>query len=90
MKKMNNKIWVVYGILIVYLFSLILFPSVFKSDIYTKVLQQALWVGLAIYCYYVSDNEKFRGRDKIGKIQMVVIFTILYLLIYFLLGLLFG
>ncbi len=90
MKKINNKIWVVYGILIVYLFLLILFPSVFKQGIYTKLIQQILWFGLALYCYYASEKESFRNRDKTGKIQIVVIFTIIYLMIYFVLGLLFG
>lgn len=90
MKRMNNKIWLVYGILFLYLFALILFPSVFKEGIYTKFLQQALWCGLAVFCYYASDKEKFRNRDKIGKVQIVIIFVIIYLMIYFLLGLLFG
>lgn len=90
MKKINNKIWVVYGILIVYLFLLILFPPIFKASIYTKLIQQILWFGLAFYCYYASDKESFRNRDKTGKIQIVIIFTIIYLMVYFVLGLLFG
>ncbi len=90
MKKINNKIWVVYGILIVYLFLLILFPPMFKANIYTKLIQQILWFGLAFYCYYASDKESFRNRDKTGKIQIVIIFTIIYLMVYFVLGLLFG
>lgn len=90
MKKINNKIWVVYGILIVYLFLLILFPPIFKESIYTKLIQQILWFGLAFYCYYASDKESFRNRDKTGKIQIVIIFTIIYLMVYFVLGLLFG
>ena len=90
MKKINNKIWVVYGILIVYLFLLILFPPMFKASIYTKLIQQILWFGLAFYCYYASDKESFRNRDKTGKIQIVIIFTIIYLMVYFVLGLLFG
>lgn len=90
MKKINNKIWVVYGILIVYLFLLILFPPMFKASIYTKLIQQILWFGLAFYCYYASDKESFRNRDKTGKIQIVIIFTIIYLMLYFVLGLLFG
>ncbi len=90
MKKINNKIWVVYGILIVYLFILILFPPIFKESIYTKLIQQILWFGLAFYCYYASDKESFRNRDKTGKIQIVIIFTIIYLMVYFVLGLLFG
>ena len=90
MKKINNKIWVVYGILIVYLFLLILFPPIFKESIYTKLIQQILWLGLAFYCYYASDKESFRNRDKTGKIQIVIIFTIIYLMVYFVLGLLFG
>ena len=90
MKKINNKIWGVYGILIVYLFLLILFPPIFKESIYTKLIQQILWFGLAFYCYYASDKESFRNRDKTGKIQIVIIFTIIYLMVYFVLGLLFG
>lgn len=90
MKKINNKIWVVYGILIVYLFLLILFPPIFKESIYTKLIQQILWFGLTFYCYYASDKESFRNRDKTGKIQIVIIFTIIYLMVYFVLGLLFG
>ena len=90
MKKINNKIWVVYGILIVYLFLLILFPPIFKESIYTKLIQQILWFGLAFDCYYAYDKESFRNRDKTGKIQIVIIFTIIYLMVYFVLGLLFG
>lgn len=90
MKRINTKIWIVYGILFVYLFSLILFPSIFKEGIYTKFLQQILWFAFALYCYYASNKERFRARDKVGKIQIVIIFAISYLIIYFLLGLLFG
>ena len=62
----------------------------FKASIYTKLIQQILWFGLAFYCYYASDKESFRNRDKTGKIQIVIIFTIIYLMVYFVLGLLFG
>ena len=90
MKRMNGKIWVIYGILIVYLFLLILFSSIFKETFYTSFIQQIFWFGLSLYAYYASDKERFRNRDKIGKIQMVVIFTIIYLMAYFALGLAFG
>ena len=89
MKRFNNRVLIIYIILIV--FSLI--KLIFKLDnnnIFNFYILPVIWIGLAYLVTKLLEDEKPRIRDKIGKAQTLFILAISYLIIYFFLGLIFG
>lgn len=57
---------------------------------YTYLLKPLFWLIYSIVCYFLLSNKKGRYKYKKEKTKTVIIFTLLYLIIWFLLGLVFG
>ena len=90
MKKIDSKILPVYIFMIFYvIFST--FVSFGKSvEVYTYIINPIVWGILFILCFIYYKNNPLRFRAKNDKVQTIFIFILLYLIIYFSLGLFFG
>ncbi len=90
MKRINAKIISVYVLIFLYL---TMYPAlnVFcPGKIYYNIVNPLFWFCIAVLVFIFSGNEKPRYKNKIDKIQTIIIAVIVYLIVYFLSGLIFG
>lgn len=90
MKNINIKNVLVYSFLIIYIivFSILLIDS--KKFDYNYIVNPLFWMNMFIFSLILNYSEKRRLRAKTEKTQTVLIITMLYLFIYFFLGIFFG
>lgn len=89
MKRFSLNVLIMYLVIIVYC-SII---NIFNLDIYpifSIYINPTIWLLLIVLTLKLLKPDKSRIKDKGGKKQTLFIFSIFYLIIYFLLGLLFG
>lgn len=90
MKYLSKKAIILYTLLIIYLVGRH-FLLGFGINKYTVFLNPLFWIFTAIVSYLLTkDESNMRMRNKVDIIQSVTIIIILYCMIYFSLGLVFG
>ena len=79
----------IYGLLIFYLIinTFLLVPAGLS---YYNFLNPFIWIGIFSISYYLSNDSNLRVKGKKDKTQSLLIAMIVYIIIYFLSGLLFG
>ena len=90
MKRINLKIISIYVLIFLYLTIYPALNIIFSAKIYYNVINPLFWLIIAGLAFLFSSNEHPRYKNKVDKIQTVIIAVILYLIVYFLSGLLFG
>ncbi len=90
MKRINLKIISIYVLIFLYLTIYPALNIIFSAKIYYNVINPLFWLFIAGLAFLFSSNEHPRYKNKVDKIQTVVIAVILYLIVYFLSGLVFG
>lgn len=90
MKRINLKIISIYVLIFLYLTIYPALNIIFSAKIYYNVINPLFWLFIAGLAFLFSSNEHPRYKNKVDKIQTIVIAVILYLIVYFLSGLVFG
>lgn len=85
-----KKNYIIYGLLILYILlnSFVIMPA--GLSFYNEILNPFLWASMAFVCYYLSHGSGLRVKGEKDKTQSLLIAMILYIIVYFLSGLLFG
>ncbi len=80
---------IVYGLLIFYLIinTFLLIPSGLS---YYNLINPFIWIAIFSVSYYLSHDSNLRIKGEKDKTQSILIVMIIYIIIYFLSGLLFG
>lgn len=90
MKKIEGKIFILYLLVIFYvLFSTFVLIPNFKQT-FTYVINPISWLIIFIVGMIITKGDTFRFKGKKDKVQVVFITILIYLIIYFLSGLLLG
>ena len=81
--------FIIYGLLIFYLIinTFLLIPAGLD---YYNYINPFIWIGMFGLSYYLSQDSNLRIKGKKDKTQNLIIAMILYIIIYFLSGLVFG
>ena len=89
MKNLENKIIILYGILITYcILGHIVFVDLLAP--HETYLNPIIWLILCIFTYFITRGEKGRYKAKSDKVQTIFIIVLIYLMIYFSSGLVLG
>lgn len=89
MKNLENKILLLYIILIIncLIVHIFLANSLAKYDLY---LTPVIWLGIFLFTYFITKDEKSRYKAKTDKVETIFIIILCYLMIYFASGLFLG
>ncbi len=68
--------------------SFVLAPS--KIPLYNELINPLMWIGICAVALFLSRDSSLRVKDESNKTQSLIIVMIIYIIIYFLLGLIFG
>ncbi len=60
------------------------------TEYYNSLISPCIWIGLCVLAIYFGKDSELRIKDKNNKIQSLVVVLIIYIIVYFLLGLVFG
>lgn len=90
MKRINSQIISIYVLIFLYLTMYPALNVLFSGKIYYNIVNPLFWFSIAVLAFIFSSNEKPRYKNKVDKIQTIIIAVIVYLIVYFLSGLVFG
>ncbi len=86
---MKNN-FIIYGLLIVYFFLNTFVLSPMNLAYYNEFISPTLWIIMCGIAVYLSHDSSLRVKGERDKTQSLLIALIIYIIIYFLLGLIFG
>lgn len=89
MRAINRQVVIIYTLIIMYLITRLLSLKLEFLAI-NNYLNAFIWLGLFLIGYSVSKYNYRRYLDKTDKFQTTFIVVVIYLIIYFLSGLIFG
>lgn len=91
MRYLNKKVVALYAIIIAFLIGRVFIFSGSLVSKYTSLCNPLFWLFMAILSYLVArDEPSQKMRNKYDITQSIVIIVIIYCMIYFSLGLVFG
>ena len=91
MKYLSKKTMLLYLLILAFLIGRVFLFKVLPISKYTELVNPLFWLFMAILSYLMAMNEaNIRQRGKVDVIQSVVIVMIVYSMLYFSLGLVFG
>ena len=85
-----KKNLIIYSLLIIYLILNIFVISPLKLDYYNEIIHPLLWIIMCAVAVFLSKDGTLRVKGEQDKTQSLFIALIIYIIVYFLLGLLFG
>ncbi len=89
MKRLNEKVLVVYIMILGYLIITTSIIETWFVKLYNTFINPLCWIGIFIFCkFYLGNNGRLKKAKEI--IKSVLTMTILYLIIYFTTGLFTG
>ncbi len=85
-----RKSLIMAALIIIYIVvnSIVITPS--KVPLYNELINPMMWIGLCIVAILLSKESVLRVKDESNKTQSLIIVMIIYIILYFLLGLIFG
>ncbi|MCI9110380.1 MAG: signal peptidase I [Bacilli bacterium] len=85
-----KKALILYTLLILYIVvnSILIVPS--KVPLYNELINPLMWIIICGVALFLSRDNSLRIKDENNKTQSLVIIMIIYIILYFLLGLVFG
>ena len=81
---------IVYGLLIFYFVMTTFLLNVGQFNYFNEIINPFLWISMAGFSILLFRNSSLRVRGERSKLQSLLIVLILYVIIYFLSGLIFG
>ena len=91
MRYLNKKVVALYAVIIAFLIGRVFIFSGSLESKYTSLCNPLFWLFMAILSYLVArDEPSQKMRNKYDITQSIVIIVIIYCMIYFSLGLVFG
>ncbi len=81
---------IVYGLLIFYFIMTTFLLNVGQFNYFNEIINPFLWILMASFSILLFRNSSLRVRGESSKLQSLLIVLILYVIIYFLSGLIFG
>ena len=81
--------FIIYGLLVFYLIinTFLLIPAGLS---YYNLINPFIWIAIFSVSYYLSHDSNLRIKGKKDKTQSLLIAMIIYIIVYFLLGIVFG
>lgn len=81
---------ILYALLIIYIIinSILIVPS--KVPLYNELINPLMWIIICGVAILLSKDSSLRVKDENNKTQSLFIVMVIYIIIYFLLGLIFG
>lgn len=91
MRNLNKKLVALYIVIFLFLIGRVFVIDLISISKYTTLINPLFWIFIAILSYLFTQYESnIRMRSKLDIIQSVSIVMIIYTMIYFSLGLVFG
>ncbi len=90
MNKIDSRIYIIYTLFIGYLIAINTIISENFLMYFNKYINPVVWIILFLISLWISIKDKQRIKAKISKLQTVFIVVLVYLMIYFALGLFIG
>ena len=85
-----GKLLSIYGVIVVYLILSVFILNPANIPYFNTIVNPLIWLCIAGISYFLSRNNKIRIKKEYDKFQNLLIIMILYIIIYFGSGLLFG
>jgi len=85
-----KKVLILYAILILYIVvnSALIVPG--NIPLYNELINPLMWIIMCGVALFLSKGDSLRIKDEGNKTQSLIIIMIIYIILYFLLGLVFG
>ena len=82
---------IIYGTLALYLLFniLVIAPNRSGMNLYNELINPLMWIVICVLALFLSKDSGLRVRSGVNKIQSLLIVLIIYIILYFLLGLVF-
>lgn len=85
-----KKNFLIYGLLIIYFIVNTFVLTPLKLDYYNELINPIIWMSICFIAVFLSNDGNLRVKGEEDKTQSLIIVLILYIIIYFLSGLVFG
>ena len=86
---MKNNL-IIYGLLIIYFVLNVFVITPLNLEYYNEIIHPFMWIVICSVAVFLSINTSIRVKGEKDKTQSLVIALIIYIIAYFLLGLIFG
>ena len=86
---MKNNL-IIYGLLIIYFVLNVFVITPLNLEYYNEIIHPFMWIVICSVAVFLSINTSIRVKGEKDKTQSLFIALIIYIIIYFLLGLIFG
>ncbi len=86
---MKNNL-ILYAVLLIYILlnAFVLAPA--NLPLYNEIINPLMWIVICGIAWWLSKDSSLRIKDENNKTQSLLIVMIIYIILYFLLGLIFG
>ena len=87
-----KKNLIIYGILALYLLFnvFVIVPNRSEMNLYNELINPLMWIVICVVAIFLGKDSGLRVRSGVNKTQSLLIVLIIYILLYFLSGLIFG
>lgn len=85
-----KKVLVLYALLIIYIVVNSAFIVPANIPLYNELINPLMWIIICGAALFLSKGDSLRIKDENNKTQSLIIIMIIYIILYFLLGLVFG
>lgn len=87
-----KKNLIIYGILALYLlFNIfVIIPNRSEMNLYNELINPLMWIVICVVAIFLGKDSGLRVRSGVNKTQSLLIVLIIYIILYFLSGLIFG
>lgn len=87
-----RKNLIIYGILALYLlFNIfVIIPNRSEMNLYNELINPLMWIVMCVVAIFLGKDSGLRVRSGVNKTQSLLIVLIIYIILYFLSGLIFG
>ena len=85
-----RKNLVLYALLIAYILLDVFVLSTTNIPLFNELINPFIWAVIVMVAYFLSRGESIRYRNEVNKVQSLIVALIIYSILYFFLGLLFG
>lgn len=87
-----KKNLIIYGILALYLlFNIfVIIPNRSGMNLYNELINPLMWIVICVVAIFLGKDSGLRVRSGVNKTQSLLIVLIIYIILYFLSGLIFG
>lgn len=85
-----KKVLILYALLIIYIVVNSAFIVPANIPLYNELINPLMWIIICGAALFLSKGDSLRIKDENNKTQSLIIIMIIYIILYFLLGLVFG